>query len=294
MTDALTPTRPYTSQETLRTVDPANNYLNRCIEELDPDKISFMNRQAWCYSALATISMVGYTVLAVGAFVATAVYMPIYVPIASLSALLGAMLVAQGVDYLYKCSQASKQEAAQLCELQTKYTDLLQCTPQQIQEKLHRRGITWQQGLTADQISPILAQAEYLEDKFNKYVSFKEKMRQEANELEQTKAQEEHEQIYNLRDSALSCEDHALNAKMQAAFANAVLRLGNCYGTLEDLGAVTNITCHERLLGDVLNETRAEKQYFTFYNRNIVPLSVNDVKNLSITQLGERLKAAIV
>ncbi len=280
---------------------PNKSYLARCVEDLSADKVSTLDRQSTLWTVAAGATFVAFTVLAVGAFVATAVLLPAYVPVAGLSALLLAMPVANFVKNFLEYSENSRKEANMHREIQNNYLDLTQGTPAQVQIDLMRRGITWFQ-IPGQQISrpqdlavlnPVLAKARQLDTKIQDHLQTKDELTAEARQLASADFAQNRQKIYDLRNAALFAEDLAMKTKIEAAFVNAVLRKGDFNGTLEDVATLSNIAYHERILGDELNDGAAVNQFLTFKNHAFAPITFDDVKRMNVAELGQRLVAAM-
>ncbi len=290
-----------TQPQTVVPTSSAKSFSSRCIEDLSPDKISTMDRQSTLFLVLAGVAVVAFTALAVAGFVATGVLAPAYIPLAGLGALLCAMPAAEGVKNLLKWSENSGKEANKYRAIQHHYQELSNRTSLDTQVDLMNRGIVWFQipGIqiahpeNLASLDPILAQAKYLDDKIQEHLRMKDTLTADARDLANADFAKNRQKIYDLRNSALSEEDKALEAKIQAGFVNAVLRKSDYNGTLEDIASLSHISYHERILGNELRDPSGVNEFLTFKDRNLAPITFDDVKTMTVAQLGQRLVAAM-
>jgi len=302
MTTAIThSTQSLTTSSTASTAQPS--FLQRCIEDLSPDKVSFWDTESTKYTIIAAVTFVAFSALAVSTFVTAGILFPVYLPFVGLGALFAAMPVASWVKNNLDYSVSSKNEANAYNAIQKNYADLSQKEPLAIQVDLISRGITWFQipGISLAQpdavktLNPILAKAKHLDDVIQQRLKERDDLSEEANQLAATDFTQNRKQIYDLRNSALFAEDRALETKIQAAFVNAVLRKGDFNGNLEDLAAISNIAYNERILTNELNQgvSLSEHNVLTFNNTNLVPITHAEIKRLTVAELGRRIVAAM-
>ncbi len=292
-----TATQPQTAVPT----SSPKSFLSRCIEDLSPDKISTMDRQSTLFLVLAGVAAVAFIALAVGAFVVTGIVAFSYTPLVGLGALFCAMPVAEGFKNLLKWSENSGKEANKYRAIQHHYGELSNRTSLETQVDLMNRGIAWFQipGIqiahpeNLASLNPILAQAKYLDDKIQEHLQTKDTLTADARDLASADFAKNRQKIYDLRNSALTEEDRAMETKIQAGFVNAVLRKSDYNGTLEDIASLTHIGFQERMLGNELADPSGVNEFLTFKDRNLTPITFNDVKTMTVAQLGQRLVAAM-
>ena len=274
-------------------------YLNRCIEDLSPDKVTHLEGKSNRWHIVSIVSTVAFFALAIGGFIAMSILFPAYAPFAGIGALLLAIPAVQQVQKFQEWSQDAWNEAKKYKEIQHNYADLTRLTPQQMQCLLSRMGIIWyhipgmeiQHPENLARLNPLLAQSKYLEEQTKYWMDFRDKYANESQQLLPTTEAEKNEKMM-LRHQALSCDDMAINFKIQNAFINAVLRNPGFKGTLADLGTLSKSHYTERALGNALNDPTVN-QKLTFNTRNLAPISFNDVKTMSVADLGQRIFAAM-
>ena len=81
--------------------------------------------------------------------------------------------------------------------------------------------------------------------------------------------------------------------EIEAAFVNAVLRKGDFNGVLEDVASMTDNSSIDRILANAVNQGTRMNQFLTFKNRALTPITFEDVKRLSVAELGQRIVAAM-
>jgi hypothetical protein len=294
LSSSQTVTQPNTS-----TTNQTISYLNRCVEDLSPDKVASFEKKAKRWHIISIISTVAFFTFAIGAFIATNILAPIYAPVAGISAILLALPGTQQVKKFQEWSGAAQSEAEKYKLIQRNYAKLTGRTPQQLQRILLQMGIIWnhipgiqiQHPENLSRLNPLLAQAKYLEKRTEYWMNLKDKHANKARLHPTTTDSEKNEQAI-ARHLALQCEDEAVNLKIQNAFVNAVLRNPDFCGTLEDLGTLSKSNYEDRVLGNALNDPTVN-QIFTFNNRNLAPITFNDVKTKSVADLGQRIFAAM-
>lgn len=275
-------------------------YLDRCVEDLSPNKVTHFEKKSNQWHILAIVSTVAFFALAIGAFIAMSILFPFYAPFAGIGAILLAIPAAQQVKKFQEWSQDAWNEAKKYKEIQHNYADLTGQTPQQLGCRLSQMGIIWyhipgmgiQHPENLKRLNPLLAQAKYLEEQTKYWMDFKEKYANEAQQISATTDLAKAEKAM-LGYRALSCEDEAINFKIQNAFVNAVLRKPDFKGTLADLGTLSKRSNYSgQSQGNTLNDPTVN-QILTFNNRNLAPISFNDVKTMSVANLGQRIFAAM-
>ena len=270
-------------------------YLNRCIENLVPERVTSHEAQATKWRVIATISTVAFFALAIGAFIATSIFLPAYLPIAGISAILMAIPAVQQVQKLMAWAEDAQAEANKYRGIQHEYADLNAKQPVELQRELLKMGILWTQipGIQVQhpeqlsQLNPLLAHAKYLENQTKAWMDQKDQHANEAQQAANEPQKKAQEQRYALR-----CEDIALTCKIKNAFYQAILRNPGFNGTFDSLGALSKNSFEERMLGSALNDPAASRM-FTFNNAAIVPITYADAKALTVAELGQRFFTAM-
>jgi hypothetical protein len=265
-------------------------YLNRCVEDLSPDKVKSFEKKVICWNVVSVVCTVAFFALAIGAFIATSVLATAYIPVAGISAILLAIPAVQQVQKFQKWSQEAKDEAEKYKRLQHHYADLKKQTPHHLQQLLIQKGIAWNSipGIqTPDQLArlnPLLAQSKYLEERTQHWMDLRDKY---ANEAKTAEA----EQKTGLHYLALQYEEEALRVKIQNAFTCAILCNPDFKGSLDDVATLSKNTYNDSILASALNDTSAN-QMLTFKN-HLAPVSFNEVKTMSVSQLTQRIFSAM-
>lgn len=277
------------------------SFLSRCIEDLSPSKVSSLTIQSKLWLVAAGVTFVAYTGIAAAGFVIAGVLAPAYAPFVAIGALLLVAPVANFMKNLLLYADNSEKEANKYLAIQQHYKGLSIQTPLQIFANLRDRGINWiqipGQDLASPEkiatLNPLLAHAQFLDDKIQKELGLRDSLSLEAKKLAIANFSENRSQIYDLRNAALFAEDRAMETKVEAAFVNAVLRKGDHNGSLDDVASLTRIAYQERILANELNDSSGTNEFLTFKNRNLTPITFNDVKNMTVSDLGQRLFAAL-
>ena len=288
-------------QSSSSTAAPNKSFFNRCIEDISTENVSSLNRKSTHQLIAAVVTVVAFTALAVGAFVAATVFMPIYAPFVAITALMLALPVGNYVKDFLEHSKTAGNEAKKYEAMQLDAQKIAEQSPIQIQAELFRRGINWFQipGLKASQpetfadLSPVLAHAHYLDAVVQNELKTKDQNLANADKLAKEDFVKHRLVIDQHRKDALAAEDRAMDAKIQSAFVNAVLTKPSFAGTLEDIASLTGITYHERMLGNAVGNSSEVDAFLKFKNNKFAPITYNDVKTMHIAELGKRLSAAM-
>jgi hypothetical protein len=289
-----------TSSSSSITAQTRTSYLNRCVEDLSPDKVAHFEKKVQHWDTISIVSTVAFFALAIGAFIAASILAPVYAPFVGIGAILLALPASQKIKQFQEWSQAAQNEADKYKEIQRNYTDLTGQTPQELQRILLSIGIIWIQipGIEVQhpeylsRLNPLLARAKYLEKQTEYWIHLRDQHANEARLLQTDTTDSTKDKKAIARHLALKCEDDAMNFKIQSAFVNAVLRKSDFCGTLEDLGTLSKCNYEDRALGNALNDPTVN-QILTFNNRNLAPITFNDLKTLSVADLGQRIFAAM-
>lgn len=280
---------------------PPESFLARSIEDLSPIKITTADQSSTLWRVAAAASFVAFTALAVAVFVQVALFAPAFIPCAGLTALVLAGPVSANVKNFLESAENAHKEADRYRTIQKHYENLSSKTPLQIQAELVSRGITWftipgfnfSKPEEVSRLNPLLAQAKYLDEKIQKWLEVKDLSNTKAKKLISANFEENRNEICDHQTTALSAEEIAMRFKIQAAFVNAILRKGDYKGRFKDIATPTKINSYERAVGNTLGNFPEVNRFLTFKNPNLAPLTFNDVKNLSVAELGQRIFAAM-
>jgi hypothetical protein len=278
--------------QTTTPTNPSNDnpkkptYLSRCIEDLSLSKVASCERKALFWNIIWHVSAVAFTTLAVGTFLAISVHVPIYAPFVGIGSLLLAASVVEWIKQFKQWSETAHNEGEKYRAIQREYTDLKGQTREAVQRMLSQMGITCDPSECL-RLTPLLAQANYLEKKTLCWVGAK--TRNAAKAIESPNIA-----MYRV----LECEDQILNLKIQNAFVHAVLRKPDFCGTLKDLGNLAEFNYQDRLIRKALSNPTDlvnpnGNDLFTFYNLNLAPITSKDVETMTVADLGQRFFAAM-
>jgi hypothetical protein len=287
-----------------------SSFLQQCVKDLAPENISIMNRQSTLWTVAAAATFVAFTAISVCAFVYAGLFLPAYMPVVGLTTLVLAIPTANYAKTFLEYSVQSKKEADACREIRNNYADLGKATPHAIQHELMTRGIKWWEipGMSfahpenVSTLTPLLAKARQLDSVVRRHMTSMTECSNQALQLykrpadgsaPRSETMEGRREIYDLRNAALFSQDRALETKIQAAFVNAVLRKSDFRGTLGDIATLSNIHYNERLPGIALGQESTVNDFLTFKNRTLAPISHDDVKRLSVAELGQRIATAM-
>lgn len=288
------PTTPVSGSPSTSSTSASRTYLNRCVEDLSPNKVSACQGKASQWNIIAVVSTVAFFALAIGAFVAAGILYPMYLPIAGISAILLSIPAVQQIQQFQAWSRAAQDEGDKYSAIQRTNADLARQTPANLQHLLIQNGIAWYliPGMDIShperlkRLTPLLAQSKYLEDKTQHWMT---KKTEQVNAARSAPTPDEKAICRHL---ALQYEENAMDHKIQNAFVNAVLRNPDFNGTLENLGTLSKNRYPDRALGNALGDASVN-QVFSFNNRTLAPLTYNDIKTMSVSDLGQRFFAAM-
>jgi hypothetical protein len=291
MVSLVTPSTQAVIQPNSTAAARTKPFLNRCVEDLSPDKVAGFEKKADRWQILTVVSTIAFFALAIGAFIATSVLAPIYLPVAGIGSLLLAFLVVPQVQKFQEWAKAAQDEGNKYKAIQRYYADLTTKNSHELTIILQGMGINGmqvRQDLT--RLNPLLAQAKFLEEENRKCMQLKDDFIRQAQQL--TKPDDLKQRVMMHVDALLN-EKKALHAKIKNAFVNAVLHNPDSnIGSLEDIATFSKINFTEQLLLNAMNDPSAN-QFLTFKNRNHAPITLNDVKMSSVAQLGQRIFAAM-
>jgi hypothetical protein len=294
------PTAP--SQTPPLVTTPSESFLSRCTEDLAPFKVTTLEQSSMLWQGAATVYFIAFTALAIAAFVSTTILMPSVVPCVGLAILVSVGPVSACVKNFFERSKNADKEADKYRAIQKHYKELSSKTPLQIQAELASRGISSftipgfnpSNLQTISRLIPLLAKAKYLDEKTQTHLELRDLANTEAKKLTAANFQKNRNQIYDNKLTALIAEQKAMESKIQEAFVRAVLQRGDYKGTLEKIATLTKLTCVERIVfSNELSNIPEANQFLTFKNSNLAPITFDNVKELSVTELGQRISAAM-
>jgi hypothetical protein len=251
----------------------AGSFLSRCVKDLDPNKISNFDRMSKVFLVATIVFCVVLAMLGAGALVVS-----LGIPLSSIAfAALGTSLVLVPFACHLKKKIINK-ELDRYRAIQRHYLDLSIKTAQQLQIEFSQRGIECSRiprPHTPRTLVPILAQARYFDDEIQGAMQTKSQL--EAKVIQLINANGDVGKISHLRIQAQLAEARALDARIEAAFINAVLRNGDFNGKLEDIAVPVKV-------GDT---------FLRFKNAHLPPITTQDIKIMTVAQLGHRLHQAM-
>lgn len=280
---------------------PVQTFLSRCVEELTPITVSDFESTAKWKDIAALGTIIAFTALAIGAFILTGVFLsPLYLPIAGISALLLAPTAVSFYNKFDQEAQLAKMEAAKHTVIQRHYQDLTTMNTLQIQTILLQKGINWLQipGMSAanpariTEVNPLIARHLYWEGQIQTLENQKQEHQTKLQTLRAGNPEENRENIFVAGQNILHSERLIADAKLKCGFINAVLRKPDFAGGMSQVGEISTLSTEERLVAGALGDAAAN-QLYVFNNRAIQPLTIDDVKRMSVAALGQRIVAAM-
>ena len=275
-----------------------SSFRGRCIEVLSPEKVSSLNLWSDVWSGVAVVSFVAFIALSAVAYIAAQILFPIYAPFVALTAI---VLAIPGSSYVKKFNEWSEgytKEAHRLIGIQHHYRAMAITKPAEFEAMLQQRGIDWRQipGISSQpnalsELKPLLAHAMYLDDVVKKHFEDKDLHSAEALKLATENFSANRDKISDLRSKALFAEERALEAKIDAAFVNAVLRKGDFNEDIETVAERISIPYFERIRGLALGQPA--HPVILFKNNSLRPITHSEVVSSSIADLGQRFAAAM-
>lgn len=271
--------------------------LQQCQEELNPELLASYDQKSTLWKVAAIATLVAFTALMIGGFIATALYAPVFIPIIGITSLI---LLSQ-INRVYRTfdnwSTQSHERADQLREINRHYHELSGSTPAQIQQILRQKGIHNVTGMQYNDpnlttLKPLIARHLFWEGHVEKLQKLKQEKLDEAAKLTSESFTDHREEIYDLRSEALELEKQALESKVKNSFINAALRRPHFAGTLADVGTFSALSGQERAAGIPMNVAGAG-EFFTFKARNVAPIQYNEVKQIGVADLAMRMLAAM-
>jgi hypothetical protein len=194
----------------------------------------------------------------------------------------------------------AKLEAAKHAEIQRQYQDLTTKNALEIQAILLQKGINWLQipGMSAAnparvaEVNPLLARHLYWEGQMQAAENQKQEHMAKLQNLRAGNPEENRENIFTTGQDILHSERVIADAKLKCGFINAVLRKPDFAGGMSQVGTLSTLSTEERLVAAALGDPNAN-QLYTFNNRAVQPLTLDDVKRMNVAQLGQRIVAAM-
>jgi hypothetical protein len=287
---ALQNTAPVAAQQVAAA--PEKTYLQRMTESLDPQRIQAEEDIASRWSFAAKATAVFFSVLSLGGVIATAVlFSHLIVPV-TLGAvgLLGCAAIASHLlqneaDEILEQVAEPKAISAHLPAFSE---------PQQIQQYLAQNGIGNQRPEDLLRLKPVIAYHQYQHTLFEKHTRQAQENCQKANRIAaETAAKPEpnlelQKDLLNATFNRIcsDCQESlALQAKMKMAFITAAIVRPNYTGDLETIGMDFNLNFFH--IGNPANHI------FIFKNRNLAPITVAELRQMRVAELGQRFAAAM-
>lgn len=277
---------------------PSSSFRGRCIEVLSPEKVSSMNLWSDVWSGVAVVSFVAFIALSAVAYIAAQILIPVYAPFVALTAI---VLAIPGSSYVKKFNEWSEdytKEALRLIGIQYHYRAMAFTKRPEFESMLQQRGIDWRQipGITSEpnslsELKPLLAHAMYLDEVIKKHFEDRDLHSAEATKLTAENFSANRDKISELNSKALYAEDRALEAKIDAAFVNAVLRKGDFNGDIATVAERISVPYFERIRGEALRQPT--HPVILFKNNNLRPITHSEVVSASVADLGQRFAAAM-
>ena len=273
-------------------IPPEKTCLQRMTEYLDPERIQAEEDTASPWSFAAKVTAAFFSVVALGSVIATAVlFSHLIVPV-TLGAV-GMLGCAAIVSHLF---QDKAEEILEQIEEPKAVSAHLPAfaAPQQIQHYLTQNGIGNQRPEDLLRLKPLLAHHAYLHTLVEKHTGKAQEHFQKANRIA-AETTLKPEQSFEIQKGLLDvtfwriCSDDqesdALKAKIKMAFINAAILCPDYKDDLETIGMNFNRNLFH--LGNPANHI------FIFKNRNLAPITVAELRQMRVAELGQRFAAAM-
>lgn len=275
-------------------------FLDRCVETIDPKVASRLSLRSTMWNVAAVASLVAFTAISMLAFVATNLFAPVYVPITGISILLLLGLAKQGYEKLVSKADTASEKANQLKKINEKFHALDKASVQDIQHGLMQRGINWctipgmfQKPDDLLKLKPLMARQDYWSDYCGKLEEKKQaKLAEIAELVNHGDSIEPTEKIFNKRREVLFIEQAQLQTKVNAAFINAVMRRPTFTGDEDAVYRIPHILPEQRIMCDAFGD-RKGREFLIFRNDVMPAFTTDDVKRLSVAEMGERISYAM-
>jgi len=229
------------------------SYLQFCREELNPNLIASYSRNSTLWKVAAIATLVAFTVLLIGAFIATVLYSPVFIPIVGLSCLILIGQIKKIYSLFDQWSYEASERANQLSAIKGHYQSLNASTPAHIQQILRQKGINSVSGMQVNDpnlmtLKPLIARHLFWEGRVTQLTQQKQEKIGLAIKLSNENFLENRDEIYELQSEALELERQALESRAKHVFINAVIRRPHFIGTSEDLVTLSSLSGQERAI----------------------------------------------
>ncbi len=280
-------------------VAPKKAFLDRCVETIDPKVASRLSLHSTLWKVAAVTSLVAFTILAMGAFVATNLAAPVYVPVAGISILLMLPLAKAAYQWLIRKAETNSEKATQLQKINEKFTAMDKASTQEIQAALAQKGIQWwsipgmaQNPEELHKLKALLARQDYWGDYCGKLEERKQAKLKEIDHVSETLEEKEHEKVFNTRLEVLFIEQAQIQTKVNAAFVNAVMRKPSFVGDESDVYRISCLLPEQRIMWQAFAD-HSGREYLRFNNDRLPPITMDEIIRMSVNELGERISQAM-
>ncbi len=298
-------TLPPTALQTLPLTQPQApqepqppNYLQRCVDELEPDMASAHETNATLWDIAAKATLVAFVILAVGAFVATGIFAPIYLPVVAVVAFCLLQPAFQLYQKFASYSLETEKRAEQLREITLEH-NALPDNARLIGMKLAEMQIAWntlpgmRQIDDVNQLKPLIARHEYWSKQQGRFEAEANRLITATNELQtaaaaapaaptDSDAPSLRERVLTNRENAFNAQESALISKVNTAFIHAVIQRPQFAGALNDIADFDETSFTVRALSRHFNDPAAD-HFVLFKNRNLQPILRSELSNPEVT-----------
>lgn len=273
------------------------NYLDRCVEQLDPSVASSREWCAFWYRVAATATAVAFTALAVGVFVATGVFAPVYIPIAAIGAFAASQIVLEFCKKLFTTADLINERADKLKKIKFTYDSLASATQGQLVAKLNGFGDGLGEfaqdnpdSLTA--AKALIARYDFWRERSVACEKLEADFLNDATRLSKDNYYSHRFPINQFREDAITLHRQSLINKVRSAFVLTMLQSPQTKGMLESFGDFAPITPLEQLLGKYAEDDKVD-ELFIFKNKRVIPITIKDAETKSSFDLSKHLLAAV-
>ncbi len=258
MTTAIAPSPPLVQQAS----EQPKTFREEVLTVIQGDDQS-LEWKTTMIKVAAITTLVAWIALAIGSMVATGILSPIMLPVTGIAVIL---LFPVAFYIEGKCRESYDQNLYKLYkrqEIRRHYQDLSQMTPVQIQTLMSSKGIPIRASAQRlEEIKPLFAFYLYSEKALADVEEYTRKMLNDAQP-----------------DEASRSERTAFFVKMEKAYLHAIISSHPDFaGQITDLGTF---------------QKPEDASFFTFNNRAIHPLTLDEMRRLNSPEIGQRLTTAM-
>jgi hypothetical protein len=256
------------------------NYLERCVEAFSPENESTLRTQERLWNVAAVATIVAFSVLAAGAFLAASIAFPIYLPVVAI----GLLCLMGPVHQLYKKFKENADEAGALAQQAIDIRKEYESLPEskfEIMQTLYKLGVPLykidDEAIRADvtKLKPVIAYYNYWKKQADE---LKEQCKETYDEAVKYAIMhpDDTKTIQELRNDAMALERNALIAKTNAAFMYGILKHPQFSASFFDFAKFNLMSQGERVVAHKFQDPKADV-FIQFNNPSAEPIRLADM-----------------